>query len=90
MADSSYWARGAASDVIPLGLHQVVPDDNNDLPENAGFRLSTADGGDITFEDAAGNVHTKTFDPGGGVNCGIKRVHATGTTATDIVVGVIG
>lgn len=69
------------------GLSAVSPSDDDDLSE-VGVGLFTVDGGDIKFDDATGVTHTITFPAWSTINCGVAKVHETGTTATLIYVGV--
>ena len=70
------------------GIQAVTPNDSTDLSD-VGVGIFTVAGGDIKFDDAAGNTHTITFPAWSGIDCGIKRVYATGTTAPGIFVGVM-
>lgn len=70
------------------GIASVSPNDT-DVLEDVGVGIFTVDGGAIKFDDAAGNTHTITFPAWSGIDCGIKKVYATGTSATEIYVGVV-
>jgi uncharacterized protein (UPF0254 family) len=68
-----------ARDIVP-----VTPDDNNDLAEvAAGLRVTT--GGTITVTTEKGVVRGPiTVDDREVLPLAVKRVHASGTTATGI------
>lgn len=69
---------GIASDMIP-----VTPNDSVDLPDVAmGFYIEGA--GTIAFTSAAGNNRSINVTDFCQIPCGVKRVLATGTTATGI------
>lgn len=52
-----------------------------------GVGLFTVGGGAIAFVDGFGTSHTITFPAWSSLDCGIREVKQTGTTATGIYVG---
>jgi len=75
---------GPATDIIP-----VTPDDVTDLPEVA-IALFIETGGQLSFLTARNGVRTVTVVDQTILPVGIRRVNATGTTATGIHAMVIG
>lgn len=69
---------GPATDALP-----VAPDDGADLPHVAvGLYVET--GGTIGFVSVAGQTRTVAVADFSILPVGVRRVHATGTTATGI------
>ena len=75
---------GPAHDYLP-----VVPDDATDLGEVA-VALYAETGGTVTFDSVRGTTRTVRVSDHGWVLCGLRRVHATGTTATGLHAMVVG
>lgn len=75
---------GPAQDYLP-----VIPDDAIDLSEMA-VSLYAETGGTITFDSVRGVTRTVRVADHGWVLCGMRRVHATGTTAGGLHAAVIG
>ena len=75
---------GPATDILP-----VVPDDVVDLAEVA-IALYVETGGQISFLTARGGVRNVTVADQSILPVGVRRVNATGTTASGIHAMVIG
>ena len=75
---------GPAHDYLP-----VTPDDAADLSEVA-VALYAETGGTVTFDSVRGTTRTVRIADHGWVLCGIRRVHATGTTAGGLHAMVVG
>ena len=69
---------GPANDIRP-----VTPDDGVDLPE-IGVALYVTVGGAVAFVTESGAARTVTLLDGAILPVGVRRVKATGTTATGI------
>ncbi len=61
----------------------VTPDDGVDLPDVA-VSLYVEGGGAVTFTSQKGQTRQVTLPDHGFLSCGVRRVLATGTTATGI------
>lgn len=88
MANSNYVFSGIPSDWMP-----VTPNDSTDNLTNADFSVVVAilsnDGGDIVVTTRAGTDRTITLAAGESIPFyGATRIKATGTTSTDILVGL--
>lgn len=75
---------GPATDIVP-----VTPDDSADLADVA-IGLFVETGGQITFVTARNGVRSVTVSDQTILPVGVKRVNATGTSATGIHAMVIG
>jgi len=75
---------GPATDIVP-----VVPSDSADLADIA-LALYIETGGALTIEPVQGAVRTVQVADFSILPVGIKRVHATGTTALGIHALVLG
>jgi len=75
---------GPAHDYLP-----VTPDDATDLSEIA-VSLYAETGGTVTFDSVRGVTRTVRVPDHGWVLCGLRRVRATGTTATGLHAMVVG
>ncbi|MEO0821342.1 MAG: hypothetical protein AAF074_13050 [Pseudomonadota bacterium] len=69
---------GPGLDYVPL-----APNDGSDLADVA-IALYVETGGAVTFTSVKGNVRSVNVPNYGYVLCGVKRVHATGTSASGI------
>lgn len=69
---------GPFIDIVP-----VTPDDGTDLPF-VGVGLYIQTGGTVTFITVAETTRTVTVADGSIIPVGVRRVMATGTTATGI------
>lgn len=74
---------GPATDIVP-----VTPDDNNDLTTIA-IGLYVETGGAISLVSVTGAARTVTVADNSILPVGVRRVNATGTTATGIHAMVI-
>lgn len=63
---------------------EITPNDSIDLPTTS-RALYVGTGGDISLTMAGGHTVTLRNVAGGFVPLRVSRIHATGTTATDIV-----
>lgn len=72
-----------ASDLVP-----VIPNDNTDLTEPGRAIRCRPDGaaGTLRFSNNAGVVRNTYIDAGETILVAVTRVHATGTTATNLEV----
>ncbi|MBO6852459.1 MAG: hypothetical protein JJ872_01690 [Marivivens sp.] len=70
----------------PANLFSVTPDDAADLPYLAHW-LHISQGGQLTLATGGGQVVTLESVLPGWHAIEVRRVHATGTTATGIVAG---
>ena len=61
----------------------VTPDDGADLPTIA-VSLYVETGGDVSFVSQKGEVRTVALPDYGFLTCGVRKVNASGTTATGI------
>lgn len=75
---------GPATDLVP-----VTPDDGNDLPEVA-LALYVEAGGSLSILTERGNSRTVVVDDLAILPVGVRRVLASGTTASGIHALVIG
>jgi len=75
---------GPATDILP-----VTPDDANDLPEVA-LALYVEAGGSLSILTERGNSRTVVVDDMAILPVGVRRVRASGTTASGIHALVIG
>lgn len=75
---------GPATDLMP-----VTPSDTVDLAA-VGIALYVANGGDISFVSQAGQTRTVKVYAGAILPVGVRRVLATGTTATGIFAFTLG
>jgi len=66
-----------------LDYAPVTPDDDADLPDVA-IALYVEGAGDVSFVSQKGETRTVGVSDFGWILCGVKRVRATGTTATQI------
>ncbi|MEM8597743.1 MAG: hypothetical protein AAGF76_14900 [Pseudomonadota bacterium] len=71
-------AVGPGHDYVP-----VAPSDTTDLTDVA-VALYVETGGAVTFDSVKNQVRTVTVPNFGYVLCGVRRVRATGTTASGI------
>lgn len=69
---------GPATDILP-----VTPDDGTDLSHVA-LALYAETGGSVSFVTVAGNERTVTLPDFATLPVGVRRVKATGTTATGL------
>lgn len=67
-----------ACDLLP-----ITPNDSTDLVE-AGYGLGASGAGTISFISARGVTRSVTIGANGYIPVGVRRVRATGTTATGI------
>lgn len=74
---------GPATDIMP-----VVPDDANDLPEVA-VALYVETGGTVSIVSVRGMSRTVSVADNSILPVGVRRVNATGTTATGLHAMVI-
>jgi len=72
---------GLVRDMVP-----VTPNDSADNvgTDNIAVGLYVTGAGDVVFETLDRNVRTVTVAANRELTCAIRRVHATGTTATGI------
>lgn len=82
---NNYPTPQAASPISRQGA-VVTPDDANDLPMRAARGLYVGGAGDLTVDllETGENLLFAGF-PGGFFGVAVRRVYATGTTATDII-----
>lgn len=69
--------------IIAEGMYAITPSDNEDLPSVA-FSLYIVGAGDVAFIGANGVKAVVPVAAFSTISCRVKRVLATGTTATQI------
>ncbi|WP_298845065.1 hypothetical protein [uncultured Roseobacter sp.] len=67
-----------------INLHEVTPDDGADLPQ-VSRALNVAGGGTVRVTTVAGDTATVTVAAGIPFPVRVRRIWATGTSATGIV-----
>ena len=77
-ADRAHSISGPATDALP-----VVPDDGNDLPM-VGIALYVETGGTVVVDTVAGETRTIAVADFSILPVGVKRVRASGTTASGL------
>ena len=78
MSNPDIFSTIVATDLIP-----VTPDDEADLAK-AARALRVGSGGTLRVTTLAGNVRNTSVEDGEVLLVAVSRVHATGTTASDI------
>lgn len=82
-ASRQYHFGASARDILP-----VTPSDSVDLTEVA-FGLRVTTGGTVSFVTERGTTRTITLGSDSDLLVGVRRVNATGTTATGIFAYVV-
>jgi hypothetical protein len=77
--------RAASATSSVRAVSAVTPDDAADLPKGVARALFVGGGGDVVIEDAEGNVVTLASGSHQYHPIEVKRVRASGTTATALV-----
>jgi hypothetical protein len=77
---------GMDSTSVAVDLVPIVPNDSVDLPETArAIRCKpTGAAGTVRFVSWRGELRNTSIEAGGELRVAALRVHATGTTATDL------